>query len=247
MTLLATCSPHALLDLQDAAREAARAQATVESALRVALCLVRESLAESVPLLRAYATIPHGELPPDDARFAGELARIAGLGDVLTPATTVLSLMATCGALPEWNDRRLSQGHRAIPLLSAEFVGAAPMVSRLLLELGVEMSWLEGGDSSLVTRHLGATWVGVFHVADARTARDARGRLVIPAQGFVAEHGVRTVFGLGVAWSTGSILSVIAFTRESLTREQCAELVPLARVLKVATADMASAGALYDP
>lgn len=60
---------------------------------------------------------------------------------------------------------------------------------------------------------------GVFYVDDASSARDAQDRLIIAARDFVAEHGVKTVFGMGGAYPDGTLLVIIVFAREHLTRK----------------------------
>ena len=246
MGQLADCSDHELLDLQDAMRAEARGAPSLEEAVRGALAAFHARFPESIALLRAYATLPLRHLPDADVAFATELARSKGVEDLLAQDTLVLSLLATCGTEPAWNDRRTSKGHRAIPLVSAAFVDAAPMIARLLRELGFDLGWIESRDTSLVERKLGVGWGGIFHVEDAATGVDDAGRLVIPAQDFVAEHHVETVFGLASVWPTGSILTLVAFTRERLPRSTVEAFLPLVRALKVATTDLVAEGRLYD-
>jgi hypothetical protein len=86
----------------------------------------------------------------------------------------------------------------------------------------------------------------MFYVADARTETDERGRLIISAQDFVAEHGVRTVFGFGGAYMLErSYVAVILFTRETIVAEHARELAPLSSALKAATMRLVDQGRFF--
>ena len=153
--------------------------------------------------------------------------------------------MGTRGALPEWNDRTLSRGHVGIPLASAEFVDAIPMIARLLSEFGLAIEGMEGGGARIVRGKVG-NLSGMFYVGDARTETDDQGRLVISAQDFVAEHGVRTVFGFGGAYMLErSYVAVILFARENVAAERARELAPLSSALKAATMRLVDQGRFF--
>ena len=81
-------------------------------------------------------TVPLDALDDDLRRSAEE--QIGGEG--LTPATRCLTLLATAGDEPAWNDRRRSAGHRVTPLPSEGIIASFPMVSQLIRQLGVETS-----------------------------------------------------------------------------------------------------------
>ena len=86
--------------------------------------------------------------------------------EVLRPKTPVLSLLGTRGAVPRWNSRHLSEGHVGIPLASAEFVDAIPMIASLVKQLGVGIESADDVETAIVTNTLG-TAAGVFYVDDA--------------------------------------------------------------------------------
>ncbi len=65
----------------------------------------------------------------------------------------VLSLLGTRGEDMRWNDRRNSQGHVGIPLVSADFIDAIPMMSRLLKELGLDLNWIASDDTESIMTH----------------------------------------------------------------------------------------------
>ena len=77
--------------------------------------------------------------------------------------------------------------------------------------------WLDA-TPDVFTRKLLGGGNGVFYAEDAKTARDAKGRLVIPATDFVAAENIGTVFGMGGSNSDGSVLTAIVFTRTKLPR-----------------------------
>ncbi len=151
-----------------------------------------------IVLARAFQTVRYDALPAD----------LKGYVDRRAPGTEpperCLVLLGTDGDLPEWRDRRLSVDHRAIPLSSPEAIGAMPMISSLVDELGVSMSTLlgEGLDVQRVDDDF-----GVFFVPEARGSRE------VPAQDFVREHGVESVVGFGGLLPGGDLFSIILFTR----------------------------------
>lgn len=156
----------------------------------------------------------------------------------------MLRLLGTHGAEAAWCDRRTSVGHRGIPLVSAAFVHAIPMVARLLKELGVDLAWLDTSPEVNARRLLGG-FNGVFYVDDAASARDAHGRLVIPAQDFVAERRVKTVFGMGGFYPDGTLLAIIVFSSEHLKRSQVEPLTSLFSMLKGETFGVVRARRLF--
>jgi hypothetical protein len=89
----------------------------------------------SCVMARFYKTHAYGTLEPALQAFAAEQ-----LGSERPRAEMrCLTLLATVGDEPEWNSRHDSKGHQAIPLPSAERVRAAPMIMRLIEELGVDL------------------------------------------------------------------------------------------------------------
>jgi hypothetical protein len=186
-------------------------------------------------LIRIYATIPYAALPEKARSFAHRLATSAGVADQLYPDTQVLCLMGTKGKRAEWSDRQQSKGHQAIPLVSSKFVQAIPMITRLLNEFGIGTDWLDLPDkTSMITKSMGKI-ATVFYVPDAATARDPINRLVIPAQDFVKQNGVKTVFGVGGAYAVGCICTVLCFVSETLDRSVVDRFLPVINFFKQAT------------
>jgi hypothetical protein len=218
---------------------------TVESAAQAMAGLIYETFVESAVLVRVFIAVPFGRLPGADQYFVRRLvgAREAAL---LKPHTPVLSLLATRGRHDRWNDRYGSRGHLGIPLASEEFVESIPMIARLLKELGARLEWAADLDTAIVTAALGPV-AGAFYVEDAAAGVDQYGRKIISAQDFVAEYGVRTVFGFGGAYPVGrAFLATVVFTREAVERQQADRFMRLTNTFRGATLRAARENRLFE-
>ena len=234
-----------VLGLQDDIRAALKVSTCLEEAAQRATEIIYGALAESALLVRVFATVPLSSLPADIHGRVKGLARTQQIDGSLRGESLILTLLGSAGAKREWNDRRDSVAHAGIPLISAAFVGAIPMVARLLNELGVDLQWFDHSDTSFVEKKLAAGLAGLFYVRDAATGLDAQGRQIIPAQDFVGEHGVKTVFGIGGVYAYGTILTLVVFTREFIEKEQVEQLIPLIPCFKAATAALVQNGQLF--
>jgi hypothetical protein len=196
-------------------------------------------------LVRLYSTVPYEKLTPSRKAFVEQIARSAGVTDQIQEDTQVLCLMGTKGKRAEWNDRQQSKGHLAIPLVSAKFVQKIPMIARLLNEFGIGTDWLDREEkTSIITRSLGRI-ATVFYVPDATTFRDHANRLVIPAQDFVSQNSVKTVFGVGGAYANGYICAVLWFVTETLDRTVVDRFLPVINFFKHATTESVMNGRLF--
>jgi hypothetical protein len=168
------------------------------------------------PLVRFYKTHPLEMLTADLRQHVEESSPVP-----LGSATPCLTLLATAGEEPDWNDRRRSEAHRAIPLASAEAVSEAPMISRLLEQFGVNLSTLldENADESEGSE--GRNY-DIFYVADAA------GSPYIPAQDFVRDHAIASVVGFGGVLRTGDMFAVILFSRTPVPVESAQRFKPVA-------------------
>ena len=175
-------------------------------------------------LVRFYKTHPHADLDPTLRGFANAI-----LGDTAAPADMqCLTLLATAGDDPAWNSRANSNGHKAIPLPSEDFVSRIPMVARLVGQLGLEVSAVLRPDPAIMV-NLEAKQFNVFHVPEAV------GSPYIPAQeDFVIPHGIRSVLGFGGLLSTGELYVVILFAKVSIPRETAERFDILAVNVKAA-------------
>ena len=169
-------------------------------------------------LVRFYKTHPYGGLSSDLQAFAkGILGEEAGSDDM-----KCLTLLATVGQNAKWNSRANSEGHKAIPLPSEDFVGRIPMISRLVTQLGLELRQLLRPDPAILVDLHERTY-NVFHV------EEAVGSPYIPAQAdFVIPYGVRAVLGFGGILETGDLYAVILFSKTLVSRAVAERFKPLA-------------------
>ncbi len=175
-------------------------------------------------LARFFKTHDYGALESPLQAFARAMLN----GDAPAPSTKCLTLLATAGDQPAWNDRRQSAAHQAIPLASEAIIRGAPMISSLLSELGVEVGQLVASQAVILVDHEPSSF-NVFYV------EDARGSPHIPAQkDFVTPAGIRSVLGFGGRLSYGDIFAVILFLKTSIAREVAEQFRTLALSLKLA-------------
>jgi len=220
-----------------------RATSIEEAAQALATALYTQ-FAESAILTRIYVTVPFAALPPPTRAFVQGLP---GAATALTGTTPVLSLVGTQGQKVEWNDRRKSKQHRAIPLISAEFVDGTLMIAKLLRELGVPLDWIDSHDARRLVTTIGST-AGLFYVEDAVRAVDDRGRKVIPAVNFVFANDVKSVFGTGGAYPGGQTLVVVVFfCRELVARATAEMFLPIIDLFRGKTASLVAPATVFAP
>ena len=192
------------LDIRQAARNAPSLEAAANSVVRYLFGAFRDpgSGEPQAALVRLYKTHPYRELEPELRVFAkaalGEAPRDEGM--------RCLTLLATAGSEEEWNDRRQSQGHRAIPLASVRMVHRAPMIAQLIEQMGMDVEYLVRPEATVVPDAEGRTY-NIFHV------ENAEGSSYIPAQEeFVVPFGIRSVIGFG-GILRGEMFAVVIFSR----------------------------------
>jgi len=129
------------------------------------------------------------------------------------PGIKCLTLLGTVGEKAEWNSRKTSKGHMAIPLPSEKAVEEIPMMRNLVKQLGIDVSQVVKPDPNLLLEMDQKTF-NVFLVPEAL------GSSYIPAQeAFVIPYGIRSVVGFGGMLPKGDIFIVIMFMRAQITRE----------------------------
>ena len=202
----------------DAIRAIATQAATMEESANRIADVLWDGLPGDCALTRVYKTHPYGKLPPDLRAFA------AAIGGDLGDDVRCLTLLATRGVEPAWYDRRLSDGHKAIPLPSVAFVQRLPMVAGLIHQLGLELSDVVRPERGKVIELAQRTY-GVFHVPAAR------GSEFVPAQDFVERFGIVSALGFGGVLFTGDFVAVVVFARVPVD-ERVADTV---RVLSLST------------
>lgn len=157
-------------------------------------------------LVRFFKTHPYGDLSPDLQEAAQAILK----GRSVMRATKCLTLLATAGDEPYWNDRQESTGHQAIPLIDEDFVYRAPMILQLIQQFGLEVSAVIDTAPTLITKASNKAF-NVFYVADAV------GSPHIPAQmQFVLPYKVQSVLGFGGMLPSGNLFAVILFSKVSI-------------------------------
>lgn len=225
---IADASPTAADEIWTEIEQRVNSATCLEDAAQALAREFHSKFAESVVIARVFVTVPFESLPESNKQFVQELVDSSGADQRLKPTTPVLSLIGTCGDETEWQDRRKSKAHVGVPLISAAFVSAIPMIARLLKELGVPMEWIDSHDSEMIIRTIGES-AGLFFVDEAGEARDHVGRKIIAAQDFVSDHKVRSVFGTGGAYDGGQILIVVVFCRDTFSRSTAKRFLPVTK------------------
>jgi hypothetical protein len=201
-----------------------------------------ETFSDSLAMARVFGTVPQQMLPPNIREAVSKKVQGAGVESRLHGNTPVLTLLGTRGKNSRWNDRRDSADHQGVPLISSDFIAGVPMMSRLLQSLGLELSWLDGDDTGMISK---SPLAGVFFVEDASTARDGRDRLIIPQQDFVKEAGVQSVFGFGGSYSSGDFFALIAFCTVPVNQNAVKMFLPLATAFGGATNALVEGGLIF--
>jgi hypothetical protein len=175
-------------------------------------------------LVRFFKTHPYQGL---DDELQGFARALCGEGQE-SPDMKCLVLLATAGELPEWNSRRNSAGHQAIPLPSEEAVHQIPMMRNLIEQLGLSVGTVIRPDPKILL-DLSQKTYGVFHVPEALDSPH------IPAQReFVVPRGIRSVLGFGGLFPSGEMFTVIMFLKIPISNELAGLFKPLALNVKIA-------------
>ncbi|HVF40469.1 MAG TPA: hypothetical protein VM939_11250 [Gemmatimonadaceae bacterium] len=174
-------------------------------------------------LVRMYVTAPYSELQQDLQEFATGL-----VGEATNPAMKCLTLLGTAGEESDWNSRKKSAGHKALPLESAESIAKSPMINALIHQLGIPVaSLLDAGHDIMLDEHQHT--FNVFHVPDAQ------GSPYIPAQeNFVIPHKIRSVLGFGGMLPNGEMFAIVMFSKLTIPRERAELFNTLALNAKLA-------------
>ncbi len=208
------------LALRQAVRDAVALEAAANLVVRYLYdnCVDRETGQRSLAMVRFYKTHRFGDLEPDVRQFAERQLGTLDPG----PDLRCLALLGTVGDDPAWNDRHASYSHLAIPLPSADIVRRAPMIARLIEQLGLEIESVVSGNAPSQHPGQGPTY-DVFHV------EHALGSPHIPAQDdFVVPHGIRSVVGFGGLLRSGELFAVILFSRSHIPAASAARFRTIA-------------------
>jgi hypothetical protein len=217
----------------------------LQEAAQKCVGVIYEDLQDSLALIRFYVTVPFKQLPPSDKLFALDLAMANRVADLLEEDTLVLSLLGTHGEEADWCDRNQSKNHLGIPLVASSFVESIPMVAQLMQDMAIGLDWLDTKDTKIVVKMLG-TIAGVFYVREAATSVDEKGRKIVPAQDFVSDYGIQTVFGFGGSYLNSACVVLILFTREMMERAEVERFMPIVNTVKSATMSLVMRDRLFE-
>ncbi|HEY0254305.1 MAG TPA: hypothetical protein VGC41_22410 [Kofleriaceae bacterium] len=199
---------------------------------------------ESCVLARVFALVPLHQLPAHERLWAESFAGSMQLGGLVKDQTPVMTLLGTAGVEIAWSERTSSQGHRAIPLVDSMFIERAPMIAALLdsLQIGPELLH-HTGDMNIRTFAGGLN--ARFFVDDAKTSLNAAGKHVIASRPFVEKYGVKSVFGMGGSYVTGTTVFAVVFTNETLTATEVDRFTSFIGTFKLATTANVEQGQLF--
>lgn len=184
----------------------------------------RETGEQSFILVRFFKTHPYEELDEELRIFARGM-----LGaPPESPAMKCLTLLASAGVLPEWNSRKFSTGHKAIPLPSDHFVEQFPMVRQLVQQLGLEVNTVLQPDPEVLV-DLAQKSYNVFYISEA-----VGSQYVTAQQEFVIPYNVSTVLGCGGILPSGNLFAIIIFSKVHFPRETADLFKTVALSAKVA-------------
>ena len=156
-------------------------------------------------LVRFYKTHPYDQLDQGLQGFAQGI-----LGSAPSDDTNCLTMLATMGDNDDWKSRSKSNGHRAIPLASADMVAGTPMISRLLTQFGLDVGSVMRPDPMLIGDMSSKTYNTFYEP-------EAVGSPYIPAQDdFVIPNGIKSVLGFGGVLSSGGLFVVIMLSKASI-------------------------------
>jgi hypothetical protein len=186
-------------------------------------------------LVRFFKTIEYRDLDPDLKQAVRRLMDgdrrhdAPGGGEGEPPSDLkVLTLLASAGDKPEWNDRRRSARHRAIPLASGILVARFPMIGRLITQCGLDLAVLMMPGKDIMIDAAQKTF-NVFHIFETV------GSPYVPDQeDFVLPSGIHSVVGFGGLLPPRDFFATILFSRTPVARDIANEFAPLALSMKLA-------------
>lgn len=177
----------------------------------------------SCALVRCFKTFRYADLPDD----LQEVARRSAFNQRISAETQMLTLLGTAGDHPDWNDRRRSNHHRAIPLASEEMVRQSPMIAQMIQQFGLDIGEIVRPDKTFPV-YAEKRDFGVFHV------QDAVGSPFVPAQnGFVLQYGIRSILGFGSLLASGDLFLMLLFAKVEISAERAQMLRKLSLAVKL--------------
>lgn len=229
MARVAAMTVDDLVDVAASLRSAAAGASCMEHAAKAMIDRLRQELADehdqpACALVRFYVTARFGDLDPP-VQLIARTGIPAELSSLLSRETRCITLLASTGIEPAWNDRRTSSNHQAIPLLSEELVERLPMVAGLFRGLNIDSGSVVRPDPKQIAVR-SARHYDVFFVADALSSP------LIPDKQFVERYGVHSALGFGGVLPSGELFAVLLFSTVEVCRASADLLRSLALTVK---------------
>jgi CheY-like chemotaxis protein len=180
-------------------------------------------------LLRFFRTMTFAELTPHLQNIARHSLEREPEGLV-----NCLTLLATRGLEPAWNDRFESAGHQVIPLTSQKMIESAPMIAQLINRLGIESAHLVSPSPTLFLNPKDKNY-GVFYVPEALGDHS-----IVAQKGFVEPFKIRSVIGFGGLLPTGDMFAVVCCMRTFVDEKTAAQFSLLAGAIETAINEVRS-------
>jgi len=144
------------------------------------------------------------------------------------PSMKCMVLLATTGEEQQWQSRKTSMGHKAIPLPSEEAINQIPMFLPLVEQFGLQVDMLVKPDPKFLI-DLEQRAYNVYYVPEAL------GNPYIPAQkGFVIPYKIRSILGFGGLLPSGEMFAVPMFFKVPVSREVADLFRPISLNVKIA-------------
>jgi hypothetical protein len=219
---------------------------TAEEAARSFVGMLYGYFQGSLVLLRLFMTVGYGELPAADREFVDKRAVDSGGSHLIHARTPILTLLATRGLRSNWNERSKSQRFRCIPLVSGEYIASLPMLSMQFKSMNFDLNLIDAWDEAIIAKGRADRYSGMLYIRDAAGGRDEHGRMIVPAQEFVADNNVRTVFGFGSGYAHHpALLTLFAFTNDGLNETMMKPFARLLATYRSLTEELIRSGSIF--
>lgn len=177
-------------------------------------------------LVRLFKTTPYGLLTPDLQALADQKLQ----PQQPSPSLPCLTLFASAGIHPGWNDPTLFSRFRVLPLNGPDALERLPMFQQLFRQLGFTLPHVTAWNQNLLLDPSEHSF-NVLHVPEAL------GSPHVPVQEeFVRRYGIRSVLGFGAPLSNGDLFSIILFSKDYISEETAQLFKPLALCTQIALA-----------
>ena len=201
----------------------------MEAAAQRALTYLYENLVQpdkggpACLLLRLFTIHLYRDLDRESQQSAQALLEKGSIH----PSTPCMTLLASAGLRPEWNDRRWDESQRAIPIAEQQITRRFPLLSRLLVKIGIGITPESLGLS--VMRDATQQRTGVFLESIPEPSLSIRQEAGIPPP-----YPLSCIIGFGERLPSGSAFVGMLFSAVPIHEEQAARFSTIALSVKLA-------------